>query len=68
MTDEEVQEVKALIEATRSRPPTYDPEGQRQLRMADLLLRAVNQIHYPEVRREDDDTLRMRNEACGQER
>lgn len=49
MTPEERAEARALVEAVRQGPPSYDPVRLRELRLADLLLRAVDEAERREV-------------------
>lgn len=58
MTPEDKAEAKALVEGVRQKPPSYDPETLRTLRLADLLLRAVDEIEQ----RDRYDALRPAGE------
>lgn len=44
MSDDEKDEAKKLVESVRTKPPVYDPEAVRSLRLADLLVRSVDEI------------------------
>jgi hypothetical protein len=41
-------EARRLVEAARSGPPSYSPEVERQLRLADLLIAAVDRVEQLE--------------------
>jgi hypothetical protein len=47
VSDDEIAEAKALVEAVRAGPPSYDPERVRTLRLADLLTRALAALGHP---------------------
>lgn len=44
MTTAEITEAKKLVEIVRRAPPSYTPEVKLQLRLADLLIRAVDEV------------------------
>ena len=57
MTEEEITEAKELVETVRSGPPSYNPDVVRTLRLADLLIAAVNEVQYLQRASEEQSCL-----------
>ncbi len=44
MTVTDIREARSLVETVRAQPPSYDNNVRMQLRLADMLIRAVDEV------------------------